>query len=167
MDADIFEAGFFNDQIAVAAQSIGFEDPDVAYTRAALAKTFTNRCTPPAAVIPPAAGPQLQSICVAPDCPLDPQANCSAYPDNGFIAQPAIVNATLVGPVQKQNETAPSATTSEGSSTASSSSSATGAAAPTISPSTGGAAHIFGAWTTLKTVGCASVVGAAISALAL
>ncbi|KAK5274939.1 hypothetical protein LTR99_004351 [Exophiala xenobiotica] len=164
MDLDIFETGWFNAQIVLAVQSFGFEDPDVTFTREGLNKTFTARCIPPAAVIPASAGPQLQSICIAPDCPLDPQANCSAYPNNGIGAQPAVANATIVGPAGKDNGTAAPAPSSGSSSSMSSSSTATGSAA--ISSHTGGAVHTYMGWTTLKTVGVASLIGAGVSAFA-
>lgn len=174
MDPDIFEAGFFNEQIVLAVQSVGFEDPDVTFTREGLAKTFTTRCIPPAAVIPASAGPQLQSICVAPDCPLDPQANCSAYPNDGNVTPPAIANATLVGPAAKVNGTAAPATESPSSTSTSSTpasslsagSSSTASGPAAVASSTGAASHAYSGWSTPKIVGyVASVLGAGVLAL--
>ncbi|KIX04298.1 uncharacterized protein Z518_05165 [Rhinocladiella mackenziei CBS 650.93] len=138
MDSDKYEAGFFNQQIGLAVASVGFEEADVNFTLTALDMTFTHRCSPPAAVIPASAGPQLQSICVAPDCPLDPMADCSVYPNNGVIAQPAIANATLVGDIAKQNETEDGATPSASPNP---SSSASASAASASASSTNGASN--------------------------
>jgi hypothetical protein len=97
--------GFFNKQIVDAVASLGFEEADVKFTADGLEATFSNRCSPPATVIPPEAGDQLQSICVAGSCPLDENAACGAYPNGGFVEQPVVANATLVGNVTKVNET--------------------------------------------------------------
>lgn len=105
MDIEKYEMDFFTLQIVSAVASLGFEAADVHFTNASLHAAFGHRCSPPTTVIPPAAGQQLQSICVAPDCPLHPHARCGAYPDGGPVEQPAIANATLVGDVVKANET--------------------------------------------------------------
>ena len=166
MDADKWEAGYFNQQIVLAVQSLGFEEPDVNFTRDALDATFTHRCSPPATVIPASAGDQLQSICVAPNCPLDPHANCSAYPDNGFVAQPAIANVTLLDGVPKENETEAAATTPAGSSTPSSSSSSTGSAA-IASHTTNGASYTFVHGNTMAALGFVVALGAGVFAFPL
>lgn len=105
MDVDKYEMGFFNKQIVDAVASLGFEQPDVDFTNTSLDTVFSNRCSPPAAVIPPDAGEQLQSICVAGNCPLDGNAACGAYPNGGPVEQPVVANASLVGEVVKENET--------------------------------------------------------------
>lgn len=105
MKSDPFESGYFNEQIVLAAKSLGFEEADCDFTQKALDATFGNRCSPAAPVIPASAGPQLQAICVSENCPLDPNATCSAYPDNGTVPFPAIANATLAGTVVKENDT--------------------------------------------------------------
>ena len=110
MDLDAFEFGYFAQQIVLAAASVGFEQPDIDYTNSSLSAAFGNRCSPPAVVIPPFAGKQLQAICAAPDCPLDSTPMCYAYPNNGIVRQPAIANATLAGNVTKENETAAATT---------------------------------------------------------
>jgi hypothetical protein len=170
MDPNLFEASYFNDQIAVAGQSIGFEDPDVAFTRAALEATFNSRCLAPATVIPPSAGPQLQSICTDVNtCPLAENANCSAYPDGGVIQYPAIANVSLLGGVPKENDTiglsTASASGSGSSATASVSSTASGSAASPSASSTGAAAYTFGTGNPLA--GLAAVAGLLFAALAL
>ena len=110
MDIDKYEMGFFNHQITLAVASLGFEQPDVDFTLTSLEKVFSTRCSPPATVIPADAGPQLQEICGAPNCPLDPNANCAAYPDGEPEQQPVIANATLLGNVTKENEAAAATT---------------------------------------------------------
>ena len=49
---------------------------------------------------------------MAPDCPLDTNADCAAYPDGGPVEQPAVANASLVGKVKQQNKTEAGATAS-------------------------------------------------------
>ena len=105
MDIDKYEMGFFNTQIVSAVASLGFEQPDVDFTNTSLYTVFSNRCSPPAAVIPPDAGEQLQTICVAGNCPLDGNAACGAYPNGGPVEQPVVANASLVGELVKGNET--------------------------------------------------------------
>ena len=102
--------GFFNERIALAGASLGFEQPDVDFTKKSLEEVFSRCCSSPAAVIPPNAGAQLQAICTVPNCPLDRNANCAAYPNGGPVEQPVIANATLVGNVTKENETAAATT---------------------------------------------------------
>jgi hypothetical protein len=145
MKSDPFESGFFNEQIVLAAKSLGFEQADCDFTQKALEATFGNRCSSAAPVIPASAGPQLQAICVSENCPLDPNATCSAYPDDGFVPFPEIANATLAGAVVKENDTSAAATASPsgtsattGSGSASGSSTASGSAAT----STGGASAL-------------------------
>lgn len=145
MKSDPFESGYFNEQIVLAAKSLGFEQADCDFTEKALAATFGNRCSPAAPVIPASAGPQLQAICVSENCPLDPNATCSAYPDDGFVPFPEIANATLAGAVVKENDTSAAATASpSGTSSATGSSSASGSStgsASTATP-TGGASAL-------------------------
>src|SRR3978361_1939834 len=156
MDSNLWESGYFNEQIVLAGKSIGFEDPDVEYTRVGLDQTFTYRCLPAAAVIPPSAGPQLQTICGdINSCPLAENANCSAYPDDGVLVYPAIANVTLLEGVPKENDTitlssgsaaaTPTATaTGAGSdSAATGSSTASGSAASQSTASSGAAAYTY------------------------
>jgi len=135
MKSDPWESGYFNEQIVLAARSLGFEEPDCDFTLKALEATFGNRCSPAAAVIPASAGPQLQAICISESCPLDPNATCSAYPDVPF---PAIANATIAGTVVKQNDTGAASTASaSGTGSSSATSSSTGSAAASTSGSSG------------------------------
>ena len=132
MDPNYFEVAYFNEQVVLAGKSVGFEDPDVEYTRVGLEQTFTHRCSPPAAIIPVSAGPQLQAICSdANTCPLSQNANCSAYSNGGVLDYPAIANVTLLQGVPKENDTIglSTASASASSASASASSAASGAAA--------------------------------------
>ena len=110
MDVDKYEMGFFTKQIVDAVASLGFEKADVEFTNTSIYTVFGNRCSPPATLIPPDAGDQLQSICVAGNCPLDAHATCGSYPNGGPVEQPLVANATLVGEVMKENETEAAAT---------------------------------------------------------
>lgn len=105
MDLDTYETAFFNEQITLAVASLGFEQPDIDYTNTSLATVFGHRCSPPTVAVPPSAGERLQSICVAPDCPLDTSPDCAAYPNDGVVPQPEVANATLAGNVTKIDET--------------------------------------------------------------
>lgn len=60
----------------------------------ALTKLFNYRCSPAATVIPEQ-GPTLNSICQNEQCPLDPMAQCSAYPNNGTVMEPMAANASM------------------------------------------------------------------------
>ncbi|KAH6972749.1 hypothetical protein BKA56DRAFT_467872, partial [Ilyonectria sp. MPI-CAGE-AT-0026] len=79
MDLNAAEMGFFVDQAVRGLLSIGFTDSDAQFVNNTLDTVFNHRCAPPAAVIPPTAGPQLQAICIAPDCSLSANDTCSAY----------------------------------------------------------------------------------------
>lgn len=110
MDIDKYEMNFFTEQIVTAVASVGFEQPDIDFTNSSLYATFANRCSPPTTVIPADAGPQLQAICVAGNCPLAENSTCSAYPNGGPVEQPVVANASLVGNVTKENEAAAATT---------------------------------------------------------
>ncbi|KEF51851.1 uncharacterized protein A1O9_12189 [Exophiala aquamarina CBS 119918] len=159
MKSDPWESGYFNEQIVLAAKSLGFEEADCDFTSKALAATFGRRCSPAAPVIPASAGPQLQAICVSESCPLDLNATCSAYPDDGFVPFPEIANATLAGAVVKENDReAPSNASASASSFASGAS--TGSAA---SGSLTGGASTLDLNGALKVIGTlATIVGAGL-----
>lgn len=161
MKSDKYETAFFNEQIVLAVQSLGFEDADADFTLKGLDATFGNRCTPPATVIPAAAGAQLQSICISENCPLDPNATCSAYPDDGVVPFPEIANATIAGAVVKENDTEAAATAST---SGNSSASATGSGS-TASASGNSAAASIAMNNAVKIVGTlVGLVGAGLFA---
>ena len=173
MDLNYWEVAYFIEQVVLAGKSVGFEEADANYTRDGLDKTFTYRCAPPAAVIPPSAGPQLQVICAdVNSCPLAENANCSAYPDGGVLAYPAIANVTLLQGVPKENDTVGLSSASGSSSSADASHTSAGAshtgsgsAASPSSSSTGGGAYTFGAENPMLALG--AMVALAGTALAL
>ncbi|KAI1189119.1 hypothetical protein F5B17DRAFT_392497 [Nemania serpens] len=94
MDLNAAELGYFIEQAVKGLISFGFSDADAQFVNATLSGKFNERCAPAEPIIPASAGPQLQAICVAPDCALSPNDTCSAY---GDITAPAVANATLVG----------------------------------------------------------------------
>lgn len=124
MDLDFNEMNFFIDQSADSASSLGFAPSDVSIFRKQL-QTFNTRCAAPIAVHGISAPAELQSICIAEDCPLDPSSDCTAYPNNGIALIP--VNATTPA------NTTTNATTSVTSTTAT----ATGSATPSAVASLG------------------------------
>src|SRR4051812_8581030 len=77
MDLDVYEMGFFIQQVGSALTSLGFDEADVTSTASFLDTVFNYRCSPEPPAIPASAGPQLQSICIAHNCPLDANATCS------------------------------------------------------------------------------------------
>jgi hypothetical protein len=159
MDSNYYEAAYFNQQIVLAGQSVGFEPADVEYTRAGLEQTFTYRCLSPAAVIPASAGPQLQSICIDQNsCPLAANANCSAYPEDGVYQYPVIANATLLGGVPKENDTIGLSSSSTSGSATTASSTASGLAASPSGSSTGAAAYNSGTGSPMAVCGAMALL---------
>ncbi|KAH7109515.1 hypothetical protein EDB81DRAFT_612145, partial [Dactylonectria macrodidyma] len=94
MDLNAAEMGFFVDQAVRGLLSFGFTDADAQFVNTTLDSVFNRRCAPAAAVIPPDAGPQLQAICIAPDCLLAANDTCSAY---DTAVPPSVANATAIG----------------------------------------------------------------------
>ncbi|KAL6406530.1 hypothetical protein AUP68_09327 [Ilyonectria robusta] len=94
MDLNAAEMGFFVDQAVRGLLSIGFTDSDAQFVNNTLDTVFNHRCAPPAAVIPPTSGPQLQAICIAPDCSLSANDTCSAY---DAAVPPLVANSSLIG----------------------------------------------------------------------
>lgn len=78
MDLDPNEVGYFIQQVGLSAQSFGVAPDDVTAVGKLLTETFDGKCAAAATVIS-AQGAQLQAICIADDCPMAAQANCSAY----------------------------------------------------------------------------------------
>lgn len=93
MDLDIYQVTYFIQQVGLSAASFGVATSDVEYVGHALSQLFGYKCAPAMTVIP-AQGAQLQSICIADDCPLAANATCAAY---AAATMPAVANATLVG----------------------------------------------------------------------
>ncbi|KAI1344133.1 hypothetical protein F5Y15DRAFT_103944 [Xylariaceae sp. FL0016] len=78
MDLDAAEFGYFVQQVGLAAASFGVADADVTAVGMALNSLFGYKCAPPTTAIK-AQGPQLQSICIAEDCPVAENSVCDKY----------------------------------------------------------------------------------------
>ena len=92
MNLNYHEIGYFITQIGLAASSFGVSSADITSIAAALGEAFDVKCTPPT-VVDPSQGPQLQSICLADDCPEAQEGDCGPYgPSAG---KPIVANATL------------------------------------------------------------------------
>ncbi|KAF2206760.1 hypothetical protein CERZMDRAFT_122899 [Cercospora zeae-maydis SCOH1-5] len=78
MDLDSLAVGWFIEQVGLSAASFGVSSDDVAAVGKSLSDTFGKRCSRSAS-IPASSPPMLQSICIAPDCPLADNPVCSAY----------------------------------------------------------------------------------------
>lgn len=146
MDLDAYEVGYFITQVGLSAASFGVATEDVEAVGHALAALFDYRCAPPTVVIPSQPA-DLQSICLADNCPVAANATCSSYPAE-MSAAPA--NATNM-----YNSTTNSTSGSSGSGSSSASSSASAAMQTTNAGS-----HV-------AVEGIMAVVGAAALAFAL
>lgn len=95
MDLDIYEVSYFVEQVGLSAASFGVATADVDAVGKALMSLFGYKCAPPTIVIP-AQGSQLESICIADDCPLAPNSTCSSY---ATVSSPAAAaaNNTYMG----------------------------------------------------------------------
>jgi hypothetical protein len=94
MDLNNGEMSFFIDQAVRGLLSFGFNQADAQFVNTTLLTVFNKRCAPATAVIPPSAGPQLQAICIAPDCVLSVNDTCAAYPP---ATPPAVADVKLIG----------------------------------------------------------------------
>ncbi|KAK3938845.1 hypothetical protein QBC46DRAFT_459999 [Diplogelasinospora grovesii] len=92
MDLDSSEMGYFIQQVALAAASFGVATDDIRAVGTALNGLFNIRCGPATEVIP-GTGAQLQSICVAEDCQLSPNATCDKYES---VFPPASASSTTM-----------------------------------------------------------------------
>lgn len=93
LDAD--QIGYFITQVGLAAASFGVAKNDVMAVGTALTTLFAYKCSAPAVVVP-AQGPQLESICTDTSCPLDPKnATCGLYDNmNGASPHPAVASGS-------------------------------------------------------------------------
>ena len=90
MGLDPNEVGYFISQVGAAAASFGVSAADIQTVASTLSSVFNVRCAPAVALVN--GNSQLQSICVAQECPLAPNAVCSAYENNGVEPEPQAVN---------------------------------------------------------------------------
>jgi hypothetical protein len=95
MDLDIFQMTYFINLVVTALTSLGISPSDASLIGSSLTKQFNTRCAAPISVPNIAAPPELQSICIAPNCPLDPNPNCSAYPLDGVALAPVNVTTNV------------------------------------------------------------------------
>jgi hypothetical protein len=90
MALDPYQMGYFIQQVGLAATSFGVTTEDATAAGMALTKLFDYRCSPPTTVVK-AQGPQLQSMCDDPSCPLDPMSQCGLEDNNGTALMPTNV----------------------------------------------------------------------------
>lgn len=88
MALDPAEVGYFISQVGAAATCLGVASSDVSIVAGALYQYFGYRCSPYTDI--GIGGPQLESICEACSCPLDPKANCGLYPKGGCYREPKV-----------------------------------------------------------------------------
>ena len=138
MDLNNAQMTYFINQVGLAAKSFGVADSDVTKVGDALTGLFNLRCAPATAVIK-AQGPQLQTMCIAEDCKLSPNATCSSY---DAAVEPGVANSTLAMGLGNSSSTATMSAPSGGASETamSSGSMASGTSTPSASPSAGAAA---------------------------
>lgn len=149
------EVTYFITQVGLSAASFGVATADVTFVGTALASLFGVRCAPETTVIP-AQGAHLQSICIAEDCPLSPNATCAAYE---AVVEPAAgganntVSATGSATSGSPSATGTASTTAGGAGGAATTASGTRAptGSSTVTPASAGV---------VNSVGLAAVFGA-------
>lgn len=156
MNLNAHEIGYFITQVGLAAASFGVAEDDVTAVGESLGKIFGYRCAPPAVVVP-SQGAHLQSICLAEECPLSPNATCAAYDKS---VEPLVANATLaMGLGRNADNSSSSTATGSGSGTA-------GGAMPSQTGSSG-AASMIGISYVPVLAAAAAAVAAGVHALGL
>lgn len=90
MVLDPNELAYFITQVGLSAASFGVAAADVQAAGGALSKLFDNRCGAATTVIP-SQGPQLESICTDPSCPLASNSSCT---NQATIASPNTTSGT-------------------------------------------------------------------------
>jgi len=110
MDLDTYQMTFFINTVKSSALSLDFAESDATILYNTLDTPFNRRCSPPLTVQGINALPELQSICIAANCPLDPNANCSFYPDNGVALIPVNVTKEVSGTASSSGGVSPSGT---------------------------------------------------------
>ncbi|KAL9621823.1 MAG: hypothetical protein Q9160_003796 [Pyrenula sp. 1 TL-2023] len=91
MDLDSQQVGYFITQVGLAASSFGVAPADIAAVANSLTELFGYRCAPETEVIK-GQGKELQSICVAEDCPEAKDSVCGKY---SKVGSPGISNGTM------------------------------------------------------------------------
>lgn len=82
MSLDPNELGYFISQVGAAAVCLGVSTADATAVGGVLEGYFGYRCSPPRVI--GNLGPQLDSICENAACPLDPDADCKLYQEEGY-----------------------------------------------------------------------------------
>jgi uncharacterized membrane protein YgcG len=77
MNIDAAEEGYFIQEVGLSATSFGVSTADATTVGNALTGLFSKRCAPPAA-LPGSTMKYSQSVCVASDCPLAANSNCTS-----------------------------------------------------------------------------------------
>ena len=113
MDLSYAQVSYFIEQVGLSAASFGVAKADYMAVGAALGNLFNYKCEP-ATVVVPAQGAQLQSICIAADCPLAPNSTCAAY---GSATMPSVAVSSLVPSNTASGTATPASMTATGSST--------------------------------------------------
>ena len=119
MDLDAAQVGYFIEQVGLSGASFGVAEDDLKAVGMALNGLFGYRCEPEMTAIPEQ-GPQLQSICIAGDCPLAEDAVCSAY---NATTMPSNATSSSMSGTMTGTMTMASSTGAMGSSTGSATSS--------------------------------------------
>lgn len=100
MNIDLAEASYFVQEVGLAATSFGVSTADATTVGNALTGLFNYRCAPPMA-LPGASMNYSQSICVAADCPLAPNSNCTQtamnYPNGTNNVEPQAASSSSSG----------------------------------------------------------------------
>lgn len=95
MNLNASQLGYFIQEVGRSATSFGVSDEDAMTVGMALNTTFGYRCSPPTALAP-GAGNYSQSTCLAADCPIDPNRNCTmgvmSYPNGTENVMPEAAN---------------------------------------------------------------------------
>ncbi|KAK5173301.1 uncharacterized protein LTR77_001982 [Saxophila tyrrhenica] len=123
MALDSYEVGYFIEQVGLAATSFGVSTGDVELVGYTLQGYFGNKCAPKTSVMSKWKK-ELQSICIADDCPDSPNATCKVY---GKVVEPAAVvtsHSNMASPTSNGGDgdggketAAPSATGNNGAAT--------------------------------------------------
>lgn len=128
------EITYFITQVGLAATSFGVTAEDAMSVGSTLDGAFNYACIPASAIV--TTDPVLNTMCDGTDCPLAPNANCTAYDTtntNGTEAEPS--TASMASGTATGTGSATGTGTATGTGAATSSTSSTGSSAGTIAVS--------------------------------
>ncbi|KAL2048776.1 hypothetical protein ABVK25_010958 [Lepraria finkii] len=123
MNLNNTDLGHFIDQMTQAAEQYGFSTEDANTINTHLNSIYNVACAPPVTQNP-MKGPQLLSLCQASNCPLALDPDCAAYvnlsasgiPSAASSVGPSAMPTHFIPTVISQSTTAPTSSTSAGSS---------------------------------------------------